>query len=435
MSALIGPTRVILIEITQPLPELRPDDHYGAVCVVACRGGVPQSMVVIDLTQSEGEIHRRLAELVARVEESSSTLTDLPQLPDSELPRISVVIPTIVSRVDDLEKCIEAIGNLDYPDFEVVIVDNRREIADEDPLPAMVQGRPWLRVVRETKPGISQARNAGLAHVDSEIIAYTDDDVRVDSQWLRAIGIRMSLEPQLAVVTGLVLPAELETVAQIWFENYYGGFAGPRSYAPVTISPARRWRGRMHGSRIVVRDSSGIAIRRLSLYGVGAYGAGTNMAFRRTTLLRTGGFNTALGTGTPSRGGEDLAVLINILWAGGQLGYEPAAFIHHRHRREYSELVSQLEGYGLGFTAMLTSLVWSNPRHLFCIITSLPLVLTAKVRELGQRMRGRRPGANPYSAQNDLYPKGLYRHETFAYLRGPRAYFRSRNLVRDVASQ
>jgi cellulose synthase/poly-beta-1,6-N-acetylglucosamine synthase-like glycosyltransferase len=52
------------------------------------------------------------------------------------------------------------------------------------------------------------------------------------------------------------------------------------------------------------------------VYGVGAFDAGANMAFRRTALEKIGGFDVALGAGTPARGGEDLAALISVLWAG-----------------------------------------------------------------------------------------------------------------------
>ena len=47
--------------------------------------------------------------------------------------------------------------------------------------------------------------------------------------------------------------------------------------------------------------------------------------------------------------------MISVLWNSGTVGYEPASVVHHRHRREIAELNHQLQGDGVGFTAMLTS--------------------------------------------------------------------------------
>ena len=98
------------------------------------------------------------------------------------------------------------------------------------------------------------------------------------------------------------------------------------------------------------------------------------MAFRRSTLQRVGGFNELLGTGTAARGGEDLAIFINVLLDGGTLAFEPAALVRHAHRRTESEFMSQVFGYGVGLTAMYTALVVSDPRHLVAMLRRIPPV-------------------------------------------------------------
>jgi hypothetical protein len=260
-------------------------------------------------------------------------------------------------------------------------------------------------------------------------VVFTDDDVRVDPGWLRAVGERFVRQPELEAVTGLILPAELETPAQIFFERYYGGFSGERAFAPLTLAAEPGLLGR---SRVTVRDAAGEPVRKVALYGVGAYGAGANMAFRRATLRRLGGFDLALGTGTPARGGEDLAILVDLLWRGGRVGYEPAAVVHHQHRREYAELVHQLRGNGLGFTAMLASVVSRDPRHLLALGVQLPLAAGRLVAQSVRRLRGRRAGAaGPALAAAPLYPSELVRHEIAGMPRGPWAYICSRRAVRD----
>ena len=126
-------------------------------------------------------------------------------------------------------------------------------------------------MVRERRPGISAARNAGVAAATGEIIAFTDDDVRVDPLWLRAIGERFASDSAIEAVTGLILPAELETPAQVWFERYYGGFSGERTFAPLTLKAAdsgptvaARLQGRCHATP----KDAWCAVRRLRRGGV-----------------------------------------------------------------------------------------------------------------------------------------------------------------------
>ena len=83
---------------------------------------------------------------------------------------------------------------------------------------------------------------------------------------------------------GLVLPSELQTEPQLWFEEFYGGFS--RSFRAETLSVgAPAW-----------------ARRRCSPTPRRRFGAGCNMAFRRSTLERMGGFITTLGYGHPRQG-------------------------------------------------------------------------------------------------------------------------------------
>ena len=418
-----GPVRIEVVDLEGPLPELAPSERYRHAWVVGRRGGVPLGLVEIDLTRPAGEVAQQL-----------QALRELPQDPsaaaavdESALPRVSVVVPSVVARPEDLARCLTSLEQLRYPRFEVLLVDNRRRPPDDDPLPRLVAASPHVRVVRETRPGISAARNAGLAAADGEVVVFTDDDVQVDPGWLAAFGRRFALDPRLEAVTGLILPAELESPAQLYFERYYGGFSGERTFAPLTLTSGHGSVGR---ARVTVRDAAGRPVREFALYGIGAYGAGANMAFRRDLLLGRGGFDVDLGTGTPARGGEDLAALIDVLWDGGTLGYEPAAVVHHRHRRELPDLEHQLDGNGVGFTAMLTALVRRDPGHLVGLSAQLPLA----ARRLGAQSLGRLRGraARPDDTHEDApqFPQGLVLTELRGMTRGPAAYWRSRRSAR-----
>lgn len=87
-------------------------------------------------------------------------------------------------------------------------------------------------------------------------------------------------------------------------------------------------------------------------YGMtGSFGTGANMAFRRRVLQELGGFDPSLGAGTPTRGGDDLDIFFRVLKADWALVYEPAAVVYHRHRREMTELVTQIRDHGVSFSS------------------------------------------------------------------------------------
>jgi len=243
---------------------------------------------------------------------------------------ISVVVCTR-DRPESLGRCLEALGRLDYPDYEVVVVDN----ASRDATTREVVEGTGLRYVREDRPGLDWARNRGAAEARHGIIAYTDDDVQVDRSWLCGIAEAFG-DPQVAAVTGLVLPAELETEAQLLFERYGGMGKG--------FKPRLFRRQELGETALVAAHNCGV---------------GANMAFRRSTLHQVGGFDTALDVGTPSCGGGDLDMFHRVLAAGLALYYEPSAMVWHQHRRDRAGLRRQLYCNGRSFGVYLGK-IWRD---------------------------------------------------------------------------
>ena len=216
-------------------------------------------------------------------------------------------------------------------------------------------------------------------------------------------------------MTGLVVPAELETPAQIFFEQSGSGL--DRGYAALTFERAGRFQIRR-------RNLDEGSERVHSLYEMGELGLGSNMAFRTDALRDAGAFDEALGTGTPTRGGEDLAILVALLDDGHRLGYEPAAIVHHTHRASIEDLERQLYGYGLGFTAMLTAVALRRPRHFFGLASVVP----AWLRSL------RDPDSAKLANRTDDFPSELGGTELRGMLAGPVAYLRARMMQRRWAA-
>ncbi|WFR66457.1 glycosyltransferase family A protein [Curtobacterium flaccumfaciens] len=225
-----APRRVIGVDLDAPLPRLVADRTGSSAMVIGYRDGHPTGTLDVLLTDDPDDATRALHAL------QETVLADVPSVPDDALPTISVVVSTVVDRVEDLGRLLDVLERLDYPRHEVILVDNRVSLPDIDALPALLEGRD-VRLVTERRPGLSAGRNAGVAAARGDVVAFTDDDVRVDPRWLRAIGSRFVREPGLDAVTGVILPSELATPAQIWYEAYYGGFSAERTFAPVTIVP------------------------------------------------------------------------------------------------------------------------------------------------------------------------------------------------------
>ncbi len=327
---------------------------------------------------------------------SVADMAPLPRgrLPDANLPKVTVVVPTICQNPTELVRTVESLEALDYPDFEIILVDNRSG-PDRAPLPTFPDTRR-VRVVVEPRRGISAARNRGSASAAGDIVAFTDDDTVAKQDWLRVIGTRFAQNPKLDAIGGLVLPAELDTQPQLWFEEFYGGFS--RSFRAETFSIER-----MRGT-----DD-------LFPYAPARFGAGCNMAFRRAALQQMGGFDTSLGTGTPAKGGEDLAMFIELITSGGTLAFEPAALIWHSHRRTEREFMRQVFSYGTGLTAMYTAIISRHPRHLLEMIRRIPIGIRLLIRPREARSASRTPS----------YPRRALVYQLLGMVYGPIAYTRS----------
>lgn len=272
-------------------------------------------------------------------------------------PPVSVVVCT-KDRAGSLATCLTSLAQLDYPSYEVVVVDN----ASATQAARYLSSKFHVRYVREDRPGLDWARNRGIAESKYDIIAFTDDDVRVDSGWLRGIA-RGFTDPEVMLVTGLITPAELSTPAQMTFEFAYGGIG--KSFAE------RRW------------DPQHLDAHQL--LGAHELGTGANMAFRRAVFDRVGTFDTALDVGTPSHRAGDLDMFHRVLASGHVACYQPDALVWQRHRRDLTGLRRQLRDNGRSFGAYLLTR-WVAARRGIGPVTPIQVVHYALSVALGWRV-------------------------------------------------
>ncbi|MGY1786738.1 glycosyltransferase family 2 protein [Geodermatophilus sp. SYSU D00698] len=398
-------------------PVLADEDvaRYGAVHVVARRGARPVGLFTLPLPEALDRDARDAA--VQRLVEPAPE--DAPVAAGGALPSVSVVIPTMLERPAGLSRCLRALLDQELPPVEVLVVDNRPGTPDGDAAAAVPElGDPRVRLLRQPVPGISAARNRGVDEAVGEVVAFTDDDVEADRHWVRALAERFATEPALDGLGGLVVPSELETPAQELFEQHSGGAAKVLVAETLRLERprARSWHPARY--RVLVQrrvDGALRTVRTHSLYQLGTF-MGANMAFRTAALRAQGPFDQALGTGTPSRGGEDVDMVVRMLASGRALGYEPSAITSHAHRRTDAELARQMAGYGTGFTALLTAVVARDPRHLVGLAHAARTVARS-------RLRPRDPGVTTLL---EGLPAELRRLRLRGMVSGPRAYLAAR---------
>jgi GT2 family glycosyltransferase len=428
-----SPARIIEIELAAPLPNILPahaltGEKYRRAQALVRLHTQPLGLVELELGENgqqaevyAAEIWRSLSQAINEhlQEDGLPQAQTLPAagLVSSVQPRcvleraalletapfVSIIVATH-DRPSELAAALQSLLALAYTRYEIIVVDNAPSTnATAELIQSLATSRIDVRYVREDCAGLAIAHNRGLLEVTAPIVAFTDDDVRADPHWLTEIVRGFRISDQVACVTGLVLPSELETQAQAWFEQF-GGFT--------------------KGFTLRVFDRSNQS-GPLYPYTAGRFGSGASMAFRTAMLCRLGGFDSALGAGTLALGGDDLAAFFQIVMSGYQLVYQPAALLYHCHRREYAKLRRQINGYGVGLTAYLTKALLDKPGRLFDFATRIPAGLAYT---LGPR--------SPKNQKRQAdYPADLTRLERRGMLYGPLAYLRSRWRTRHLRYQ
>jgi len=152
----------------------------------------------------------------------------------------------------------------------------------------------------EPSPGKSNALNAALRATDAGILAFMDDDVQVESDWLHKL-TDIFKDPGYAGAGGRILP-ESEFTLPSWLE-----VSRPYALAPLAMFDLGPVAGRLEEPPF-----------------------GTNMAFRKEVFARYGDFRRDLGPrpGSEIRS-EDTEFGVRLLEGGERLWYEPAAVVYH----------------------------------------------------------------------------------------------------------
>lgn len=223
-------------------------------------------------------------------------------------PMITILICT-KNRSASLLRTLQSIEGLDAPaglEWELIVVDNNSS-DDTRQVVERFRQTSGLNVVYicEVKRGASSARNAGLRKARGEVIAFTDDDMILDRDWLVNIAERCSKDSATAM--------------------YFG--------QTHTMRP----------------DQARIAIKEGDLEEVysfpcnpGDAGSSNNMFVRRSLLAAVGVFDPTLGPGTTIGNSEDTDFTYRVLRSGARIRYCPTVVAYHDHDRLSPEAVQRL---------------------------------------------------------------------------------------------
>jgi glycosyltransferase involved in cell wall biosynthesis len=230
--------------------------------------------------------------------------------------RVSVVVPTR-NRPTHAAHCAASILAT-HGFVDLIVIDQSDDRATEDALAKIDDRR--LRYVRTETRGVTTGRNLGIDLSASEIIAFTDDDCRVKSDWVERVIDVFAGDLDVAVVCGRVrVPEDIQ----------YLGLA-------VEFEPrVREWQ-----SHYPPLGSD--------------WGITANLSIRRAVLERVGTFDPMLGAGAPLRSGGEPDFLFRVLRAGFKVVNAREVVVDHIGiRKPGSESKNLILDYGSGTGAAL----------------------------------------------------------------------------------
>eukprot|EP01037_Dinobryon_pediforme_P006673 gene6673-6743_t len=229
---------------------------------------------------------------------------------------VGKTVTTIIctrNRVASLSRTLQAMSELELSgvDFELVVVDNGSTDGTAEAVARFGGEAAFaVRYVFIAEPGLSRARNAGLAAAQGGLIVFTDDDCLVAADWITAL-IRSFAGDPLQVIGGRVELFDLNNL-----EMSYKAAPDPAVCSSLHLV-----------NNIII---------------------GANFAFGREVVDRIGLFDVRFGAGTPLHAAEEGDFVFRAMQAGVPVRYDPSILLHHDHGRPKSDRAAMERGYTIG---------------------------------------------------------------------------------------
>jgi GT2 family glycosyltransferase len=281
--------------------------------------------------------------------------------------KISVIICTR-DREDMIGQAVESVAECAYREFDIHIMDQSTKPDTRLIVEALAErfaAKLKIHYHHLSKAGLSRAYNRGIQACDAELMAFTDDDVIVPSDWLTSIANAFAKDPAAGLLYGQVLiPDSLKHKAD-----------------EGTIVPSLTW----EKSERLIKGG------KFKIFGMGA-----NMAITRAMVQKVGGFDEAMGGGGPLRSSQDFDFAYRTYLNGFAILLEPSVKVDHYGTRTKDQWPSTLVAYGIGDGAFYA-------KHIRCG-DFLPLRLLAwnytrtRLREFRHFLRTGKIERDPYGS-------------------------------------
>ncbi|HEU0246659.1 MAG TPA: glycosyltransferase family A protein [Gaiellaceae bacterium] len=221
-----------------------------------------------------------------------------------ELPSFDLVVAT-VGRIGELARLLASVEAQGIPHLRVIVVDQN----DDNRLAKVVDGRGLELLHLRSGPGLSHARNAGLEHLSSDIVAFPDDDCIYPPGLLQRVAERLAANPGIDGLTGRAVDAS-------------GASSASWKTDAAVLTDDNLWN------------------RAISY----------TIFLRRAVVERVGAFDERLGLGSPEpwASGEEIDYLIRAIRGGAQIEYDPSLVVRHDVRLD-DRRVGARDGASVGY--------------------------------------------------------------------------------------
>jgi glycosyltransferase involved in cell wall biosynthesis len=274
-------------------------------------------------------------------------------------PFVSAIICTR-NRPDKIGQAVVSVLANTFPNFDLTVIDQSTSDETERVVRGIGERDARVRYHRMSKFGLSRARNMAIASSTGTIIASTDDDCLVPSDWIEKIVSAFEEQRDGELMYGQVLPAYPEN----------GGDALTPS---LRINKPERL-DRANGFRV--------------------FGMGANFAARRSLFERAGMFDEALGAGGRLKAAEDFDLAYRAYRRNAVILLRPEVTVRHDGRREREEWPALLRSYGFGDGAFYLKHVRCRDPYFAWLAAKTFTYLSAKF--IAKSALGRRPAEIHY---------------------------------------